>query len=72
MNHPAMNFKRERLNRGLSQAKFAKAIGIRPSVYGRLELGKSISPANALKVAQFFEMEVTELFPLEDPEAAAA
>ena len=71
MSGPTLNFTKERLDRGLSQAAIAAEIGIATSVWGRLENGNSVSPANALKVATFFGRTVTDIWPI-DPEAAAA
>jgi transcriptional regulator with XRE-family HTH domain len=69
---PVLNFERERLDRGFSQAKIAEEVGISKSAWGRLENGESISPGNALKVATYFDLSVTELWPIDDTEAAAA
>jgi transcriptional regulator with XRE-family HTH domain len=69
---PTLNFERERLDRGFSQTKIAKEIGISKSAWGRLENGESISPANALKVATYFGLSVTQLWPIDDTAAAAA
>lgn len=71
MTSPVLNFERERLNRGLSQSKIAKEIGISKSAWGRLENGESVGPRNALKVAEYFDLTVTELWPIQSKAAAA-
>jgi len=60
-----------RLNRGLSQAAAARAAKVNKSVWGRAESGERVSPANALKIANFFDLQVTDIWPLESTEAAA-
>jgi transcriptional regulator with XRE-family HTH domain len=68
---PILSFEQERLNRGFSQSQIAEEIGISSSVWGRLENGESVSPKNAHKVATYFGLTVTELWPI-NAEAAAA
>lgn len=58
-----------RVNRGLSQAKAAKAAGVKKSAWHRAEKGERVSPSNGLKIATFFGLQVTDIWPLEDTEA---
>lgn len=62
-----LNFKSERLNRGLSQRAMAAAVGVPLGVWKRVEAGSTPHPANARKIADYFELEVTDLWPLEEP-----
>jgi DNA-binding XRE family transcriptional regulator len=59
-----------RVNRGLSQAAAARSAKVNKSVWGRAENGERVSPANALKIASFFDLQVTDIWPLETEAAA--
>lgn len=72
MSFPALNFKQERLNRGLSQKAMAEEVGVTTSTWNRLELTGAVGPANRLKVANFFKRKVTDIWPVDDTETAAA
>lgn len=61
-----------RLNRGLSRRKAAIEIGIAPQTYRRLENGDPVSPAKALKVAEYFGVEVTDVMPADGHETKRA
>ena len=57
------NIKHHRGLRGLSQVKLAEKIGISTNFLADIETGKSwISPLTLIKLANFFEIEVYELF----------
>lgn len=54
-----------RLNKGLSQRDLAAQCDVALSTIQRLEDGKTAHPRNAKKVADHFEVQVTDLMPLE-------
>lgn len=58
-----INFKAERLNRGKSIDAFAADVGVTPDVIRHLEAGGQPRPANALKVAAYFGLTVTHVWP---------
>jgi DNA-binding XRE family transcriptional regulator len=60
-----VNWAEERIKRGLSQTGMAKAIKVSRGTLARAEEGKSVHPANALKIANFLEREVTEIWPID-------
>jgi transcriptional regulator with XRE-family HTH domain len=60
-----------RLNRGLSLREAADAIGVERRVLLRAELGTTTPhPGNGKKIADFYDKQVTDLWPLEDEAAA--
>jgi DNA-binding XRE family transcriptional regulator len=62
-----------RINRGLSAADAAAAMGVSTRTLLDAESGKSVPrPKNALKIARFYGYKVTEVWPLEPTEGAAA
>ena len=63
----------ERTNRGLTQAEMADAIGVTRRVYGAAEIGTRVPRGrNALRFAQFFRCEVSDVFPPSREEGLAA
>lgn len=50
-----------RMNRGLSQRDLAAECDVSLTVIQRLEDGKKVFPRNAKKVADYFEVQVTDL-----------
>lgn len=60
-----------RLNRGFTQRDLANECGVSLTTIQRLESGAGASPRNAKKVADFFEIQVTDLLPLETDEVPA-
>jgi ribosome-binding protein aMBF1 (putative translation factor) len=66
-----MNIKAERLNRGLSIPALAREIDVPDHVIRHAEKGGTPTPANALKLASFFGVRVTDIWPADAPEAAA-
>lgn len=60
---------RARLNAGFTQRGLADRLGIDRDTIRRLEAGEGVRPGNAKKVADFFEVQVTDLLP--DPESRA-
>jgi transcriptional regulator with XRE-family HTH domain len=61
-----------RLNRGLSLRQAASEIGVPEQTIRRLERGLGATPSNAKLVADFFDITVVDLLPLDAPEEAAA
>lgn len=66
-----MNIAVERVNRGLSVRQAADEIGVAPGTLAALEDGRSVYPASAKKVADYFGCKVTDLIPPTTQEAAA-
>lgn len=54
-----------RMNAGLSQRQLATKVGVGLETVRRLEAGAGAHPANAKKVADYFEVRVTDLMPIE-------
>lgn len=67
----AIDLRAARLNRGLSLAAMASQIGVTKKVLGDAERGATPQPANALKIASFHGLTVTQMWPslLEDEAA---
>jgi transcriptional regulator with XRE-family HTH domain len=64
-----VNLRAERLNRGLSTREAAEAIGVSQAVLLRGERGEGLRPRHAKRVADFYELKVTDVWPLpEDTE----
>lgn len=55
-----------RINAGLSQRSLAEAVGVGLETVRRLERGDGAHPANAKRVADYFEVQVTDLMPLKE------
>jgi transcriptional regulator with XRE-family HTH domain len=55
-----------RLNKGLSIRGLADKVGVAEQTVRRLESGESIHPANAKKIADEFEVQVSDLLPIAD------
>lgn len=67
-----MNLTELRLRRGLSIPQLALQAGVSAHAIRRYEAGDGRPhPKNQLALAEFFELDVLELFPLEDEETAA-
>lgn len=67
-----MNLKAERINRGLSRRGAAREIDVPEQTLRRAERGLGVHPANAKKIADFYGCQVTDLWPLEAQQGAAA
>lgn len=52
-----------RLNEGLSARQAADAVGIARGTYTAAEDGENVHPASAKKIADHFNVKVTDLFP---------
>jgi transcriptional regulator with XRE-family HTH domain len=73
MSVPAHDIRELRVNRGLSIAQAAEAIGVTSMTLNRAESGEAVPrPASAYKIARFYGFQVTDLWPLDDPEPRAA
>lgn len=66
-----MNLRAERLNRGLSVAALAREIRVPDHVIRHAEKGGTPQPANALRIADYFGVMVTDLWPLDIEDVAA-
>ena len=67
-----MNLKAERLNRGLSTRDAAEKIGVSQAILMRAEDGRGVRPAHAKRIADFFGVRVTDIWPVENGSEAAA
>jgi transcriptional regulator with XRE-family HTH domain len=56
----------ERLNNGLSTREAAKEIGISQAVLLRAERGEGVRPRHAKRITDFYDLEVTDLWPAPD------
>lgn len=66
-----VDFRAERLNRGLTVEQMAEAVGVSPGAWFRAEQGSARpNPGNAKAIADFFGHKVTDLWPLDDKAAA--
>lgn len=61
-----MNLEAERLNMGLTAKAAAKRIGIADHVLRYAETGGRPRPATAKKIADFYGVRVTDLWPVEE------
>ena len=66
-----MNLRAERLNRGFSTRDAAEKIGVSQAILLRAEDGLGVRPAHAKKIADFYGVKVTDIWPVAAPEAAA-
>jgi transcriptional regulator with XRE-family HTH domain len=70
-----MNLRDERLNKGLSSRAAAEEIGVSQAVLLRAEGGEGVRPVHAKRIADYYGVKVTDLWPLDpddDPVEAAA
>lgn len=68
-----VNLRAERLNRGMSSAAAATEMGISKQVLLNAENRLNVPrPETALKIAEFYGYAVTDIWPVERPEKAAA
>ena len=66
-----MNIRAARLNKGLSTRKAAEGIGVTQDLLIRAEAGSMPHPKNAKLIADFYEVQVTDIWPVPEREAAA-
>jgi lambda repressor-like predicted transcriptional regulator len=71
MSAPLVDLEKERLNRGLSLSGMAAEIGVSRGTLQRAMGGEPVHPGSALKIAMFLGKQVTDIWPLEEGEAAA-
>lgn len=64
------DLRKARLNRGFSRRGLADAIEVPENTLRRFEKGHGASPANALKIATWLGVEVTDLAPFDEEQAA--
>lgn len=68
-----MNIRAARMNRGLSTRAAAIAIGVARQTLEDAESGERIPlPATAKKIADFYDVKVTDIWPVDDPEPTRA
>lgn len=67
-----VNLKAERLNRGLSRADFGRRIGISRETVRLIEAGSQPQAATAKKIADFYDCQVTDIWPVSNNGEAAA
>ena len=65
-----MNLLAERLNRGLSLAEASAKMGLPFYVLRDAEKGTRPRPRSAKRIADFYEVRVTDIWPVEDRSAA--
>lgn len=62
-----------RVNRGIGLAEAAQAMGVHRSILARAESRENVPhPRNAVKIAAFYGLVPTDLWPVAEPEQAAA
>ncbi len=66
-----MNLVDARLNRGLSRREAAAKLDMSPGVLARLEAGERVHPAHAKKIADFYGVRVTDIWPAESAQVPA-
>lgn len=68
---PAVNLQKLRLDRGLSVRQAAEQIGVAAGTLAQAETGeRQPHPGSALKIAVFYGLAVTEVWPLQTAEPA--
>lgn len=67
-----MNLIAARLNKGMSPEVAANAIGIARGTLERAEDGRGIHPGTAKKIADFYGVLVTDIWPVREPAQDAA
>lgn len=63
----SFDLKAARLNKGLSLRAAAIRVGVDMHALWRAERGGSPSPATAKVIADFYGVQVTDIWPLEEP-----
>jgi DNA-binding XRE family transcriptional regulator len=66
------NLEAARLNSGHSLRSGAKVIGITRETLERAERGQGVHPATAKKIADFYGVQVTDIWPVDQPGRSAA
>lgn len=65
-----MNLEAERLNMGLSPEEIAEKMGVHSRTLRRAEQGHRPHPRHMKKIADFYGVKVTDIWPVDDPVAA--
>lgn len=65
MTKPAFDLRAARVNAGLSIRGLAQVAQVHEHAVRRLERGERVRPASAKPIADFFEIRVTDLMPVE-------
>jgi ribosome-binding protein aMBF1 (putative translation factor) len=66
----AFNLRAARVNRGLSIPDLAAQLGLGRRVIERAESGQMPHPRNAKKIADFYGVQVTDIWPVTERQAA--
>lgn len=61
----AINLAEARVNRGHSIRGLARHIDVPEQTIRRAERGERVTPENAFKIATFFDLKVTDIWPVE-------
>lgn len=61
-----------RFNRGLTPEQLGEECNVSGRTIRRLENGKRPTVATAKKLADYFDVQPSDIWPIEEPEAAAA
>jgi transcriptional regulator with XRE-family HTH domain len=59
---PAGKLRRLRFNRGLSQTRLARTVGLEPKTVSRIEQGERPSAKSAFLLATYFKLEPTDIW----------
>lgn len=62
-----MNLRAARLNKGLSSREAAERIGVTRAILVRAEDGLGVRPRHAKRIADFYGVQVTDIWPVEEP-----
>ena len=65
-----MNLLGERLNQGLTSRDAAERIGVSQAILLRAESGLGVRPKHAKAIADFYGVQVTDIWPVENRSAA--
>jgi transcriptional regulator with XRE-family HTH domain len=67
----SLDLRTERMNRGVTIETLAAETGVSRATIIRLEQGATPQAPTAKRVAAFFDLKATDLWPVENPRAAA-
>lgn len=67
-----INFRKERLDRGLSLTQMSELMGVPRNTIARIERGAEPVPETKRKFAEFYGCAVTDIWPVEDSERTTA
>jgi lambda repressor-like predicted transcriptional regulator len=66
-----VNLEAQRMDRGHSIRSAAAAMGVARATLERAERGQGVHPSSAKKIADFYEVKVTDIWPVASDEVAA-